>query len=232
MGEPVEQRGRHLRVAEDARPLAEGEIGRNDDRSLLVETADEVEEELTAGLSEGQIAELVEDDEIEAGEVIGDAALASGARLSLEPIDEIDDIVEAGTGRVADAAAGDGDREVGLAGPGAADEDGIALLSQEGAGRQVPNQGLVDGGAVELELGQLFRQRRLGDAELIADRAGVLFGDLRLEQLADDLRHRMLALQPVADHLVEGGAHPGQLQLAHHLDDLVTLHQMALRKPS
>ena len=88
------------------------------------------EEELTAGLSEGQIAELVEDDEIEAGEVIGDAALASGARLSLEPIDEIDDVVEAGTGRVSDAAAGDGDREVGLAGPGAADEDGIALLSQ------------------------------------------------------------------------------------------------------
>jgi hypothetical protein len=122
MGEPVEQRGRHLRVAEDARPLSEGEIGRNDDRGLLVETADEVEEELTAGLSEGQIAELVEDDEIEAGEVIGDAALASGARLSLEPIDEIDDVVEAGTGRVADAAAGDGDREVGLAGPGAADE--------------------------------------------------------------------------------------------------------------
>ena len=75
MGEPVEQRGRHLRVAEDARPLSEGEIGRNDDRGLLVETADEVEEELTAGLSEGQIAELVEDDEIEAGEVIGDAAL-------------------------------------------------------------------------------------------------------------------------------------------------------------
>jgi hypothetical protein len=42
-------------------------------------------------LGERQIAEFVEDDEIEAGEVIGDAALTSGARLGLEPIDEIDE---------------------------------------------------------------------------------------------------------------------------------------------
>ena len=43
-----------------------------------------------AGLGERQIAEFVEDDEVEAGEMVGDAFLAAGARLGLEPIDEID----------------------------------------------------------------------------------------------------------------------------------------------
>jgi hypothetical protein len=41
---------------------------------VLVEPADQVEEQLTASLGEGQIAELVEDDEVEAAEVIGSAA--------------------------------------------------------------------------------------------------------------------------------------------------------------
>jgi transposase-like protein len=32
MGQPIEQRGGHLGVAEDARPFAEGEVGGDDDR--------------------------------------------------------------------------------------------------------------------------------------------------------------------------------------------------------
>ena len=50
--EAVEQRGRHLGIAEDARPLTEGQVGGDDDRGALVEPADEVEQQLTAGLSE------------------------------------------------------------------------------------------------------------------------------------------------------------------------------------
>jgi hypothetical protein len=60
----------------------------------------------------------------------------------------------------------------------------------------------------------------------------VLLGDLGLEQLADDLRYRVLALEAVGNHLVEGEAHPGKLQLAHHVEDLVAFHQTALRKLS
>ena len=37
MGETVEQCGRHLRIAEDARPFTECKIGRDDDRGSLVE---------------------------------------------------------------------------------------------------------------------------------------------------------------------------------------------------
>jgi hypothetical protein len=72
VSQPIEQRGRHLGIAEGARPFTEGEIGGDDDRGTLVEPADEVEQELAAGLSERQIAEFIEDDEVHAGQVIGE----------------------------------------------------------------------------------------------------------------------------------------------------------------
>src|ERR1700745_1746101 len=90
MGEAVEERRGHLRIAEHARPFAEGEIRGEKDRGALVEPADEVEEKLPAGLGERQIAELVEDHEVHPGQMVGDAALTSGARLGLEPVDKID----------------------------------------------------------------------------------------------------------------------------------------------
>ena len=50
MGQAVEERGRHLGIAEHAGPFAEREIGGDDDGGTLVKAADEVEQELTAGL--------------------------------------------------------------------------------------------------------------------------------------------------------------------------------------
>ena len=46
MGEAIEEGGGHLGIAgEDAGPFGEGEVGRDDDRGLFVEAADEVEED-------------------------------------------------------------------------------------------------------------------------------------------------------------------------------------------
>jgi hypothetical protein len=53
MGQAIEQSGRHLGVCKDARPFAESKIGGENDRGALVEPADEVEQELAAGLGEG-----------------------------------------------------------------------------------------------------------------------------------------------------------------------------------
>ena len=50
-------------------------------------------------MSEGQIAELIRDREIKAGEVTGDATLLVGAGLAIEPVDEIDDLAEPLAGR-------------------------------------------------------------------------------------------------------------------------------------
>lgn len=74
--EAVEQRGGHFGVAKDAGPFAEGEVGGDDDRSTFVELADQMEQELAAGLGEWQIAKLVQDQEVEAGDEIGGSALA------------------------------------------------------------------------------------------------------------------------------------------------------------
>jgi hypothetical protein len=44
---------------------------------VLVEPADQVEEQLATSLGEGQVTELVQDDEVEAAEMIGGAAPGS-----------------------------------------------------------------------------------------------------------------------------------------------------------
>jgi hypothetical protein len=169
VGEAVEERRGHLGVAEDGRPFTEGEVGGDDDGGLLVETADEVEEQLTTGLGEGKVAEFIENDEVQAAEVVGNAALSAGPGLGLELVDEVDDIEEPPAGAAADAGAGYADGEMGLACPGAADEDQVALLGEEAAAGEVTDQGLVDRGAVEDELFDVLGQRQLGDGDLVFD---------------------------------------------------------------
>jgi hypothetical protein len=89
VGQAIKQRSGHFGVAKYAWPFAEGQIGGDDDRGALVEPDDEVEQELTAGLSEWQIAEFVKN---------GDTTLPSVTALGLEPVDEIDHVVEPAAG--------------------------------------------------------------------------------------------------------------------------------------
>src|SRR5690606_5408197 len=111
--EPVDQCGRHLGVSEDARPFCESAIGGDDEAGALVKLRDEVEEQLPAGLGEGQIAEFGEYDEVEPGQMIGNAALPPGAGLGLQPVDQIDDVEEASASTVADQRPGNGDGQMG-----------------------------------------------------------------------------------------------------------------------
>jgi hypothetical protein len=77
-----------------------------------------MEQQLPAGLGEGQIAQFVEDDEVEANEIIGQPSLAAGPGLAFQPVDQIDDGVEPAPRAAADAGPGDGDGEMTLAGAG------------------------------------------------------------------------------------------------------------------
>ena len=56
-----------------------------------------------------------------------------------------------------------------LAGPGAADQNGVALLGEEGAAGEIANERLVDRGARELEVVDVLGERQLGDGELVTD---------------------------------------------------------------
>jgi hypothetical protein len=77
-----------------------------------------VEQQLPAGLREGEIAEFVEDHEVEACEIIGKPSLAACTTLGLELIDEIDGGEEATARSSADAASRNGDGQMRLASAG------------------------------------------------------------------------------------------------------------------
>ena len=108
------------------------------------------------------IAEFIKDDEVHAGEVIGEPALPGVAGLVLKAVDEIDHVVESAAGAGSNAASGDRDRQVGFAGARAADQDGITLLGKEFAAGKVAHQGLVDRPAFELEVVEVPRLRGSG----------------------------------------------------------------------
>ena len=48
MGDAIQKRGGHLGITEHGRPLPEGEVGGYDDAGLLIELADQVEQQLAA----------------------------------------------------------------------------------------------------------------------------------------------------------------------------------------
>src|SRR6266566_9714879 len=96
-----------------------------------------MEDQLAAGLRGGQIAELVEHNKIETGQVIGEPALPAGAGFALQPIDEVDDGVKAASRAAADASPRNRYGQMRLAGSGAADQHGVALLEQKATARQV-----------------------------------------------------------------------------------------------
>lgn len=58
----VEQGASQALVAEYFGPVLEGQVGGEDDALAFVRTADDLEEQLGAGLGEGHVAKLVEDE--------------------------------------------------------------------------------------------------------------------------------------------------------------------------
>ena len=103
-------------------------------------------------MSERQIAEFVENDEVHSSELISDPTLPSVTGLDLEPVDEIDHVVEPATGAGADAASGDGNGQMGLAGTGPADQHGVALLGDEATAGEVVHERLIDRRTLELAM--------------------------------------------------------------------------------
>src|SRR5690349_21975672 len=156
--------------------------------------------------------------------MISEPTLPSVASLGLEPVDEIDHVVEPAAGAGADAASGDGDRKVGLAGAGPADQHRIALLGDESAAGKLVDESLVDRRVLELEVVEVLGERQLGNGELVLDRACLLLADLGGEQFADDALGLMLAFDSGGHDLVEGSLHAEELELAHEVEELGSFH--------
>ena len=114
--EPVEHGRSHFGVAKNLRPVCEGEICRDQQRGVFVKLADKMEEQLTAGLAKRQISEFVDDDEIVAQQLLGQAAAFAGGLFLFQLIDQVDKIVEAAPGTRPDDRRGDGNAQMGFAG--------------------------------------------------------------------------------------------------------------------
>ena len=70
MSEAIQQgAGQPLR-AEDLGPLVEGQVGGDQDRPSLVSLAEDLEEELRAGLGKWYEAQLVDDEQLEPGQLL------------------------------------------------------------------------------------------------------------------------------------------------------------------
>ena len=77
----------------------------------------------------GEISQFVQDDEVEAHQVFGQAPGAPGAGFSRHLVDQVHDVKEAARGPVAGDSARDGDGDVDLALASPADQHHVALLA-------------------------------------------------------------------------------------------------------
>src|SRR5262245_63064878 len=101
--------------------------------------------------------------------MIGEPSLPSIAGLGLEPVDEVDHVVEPAAGAGSDAASGNRDGKMRLAGSSPADQHGVALLGDEAAAGEVVDEGLVDRRTLELEVVEVLGERQLGDGGVVSD---------------------------------------------------------------
>ena len=64
MRQAIEHGGGHPGIAKHLRPIGEGQIGRDQQRGVFVQFADQMEQQLAARLAEWQVAQFVDGDEI------------------------------------------------------------------------------------------------------------------------------------------------------------------------
>src|ERR1700756_828108 len=156
--------------------------------------------------------------------MFGEPALPAVTGLDLEAVDEVDHIVEPASSAGSDAASGDGNGQMGLAGASAADQPDVALLGDEATAGEIVDERLVDRRPIELEVGDVLGKRQLCDGELVLDRTSLLLVDLGVEQIADNALRFMLAFDGGRHDLVEGGLHAVKLEFAHEVEQLGSFH--------
>jgi hypothetical protein len=78
----------------NTRPLGEVEVGRDHHAGVLVQPAEQVEQQCPAGLAERQVAELVKDNQIHAQQAGGNAPGLALCLFLLQRVDQVDRGVE------------------------------------------------------------------------------------------------------------------------------------------
>ena len=138
-----------------------------------------------------------------AGHIIGYAALLGRPGFHLQIVDQINDIEETPPQASPDAGACNGDSQMGLARTRATNQHSVALIGNESARGEILDQSLVDWCAIKGEVVNVLGQWEFGDLELITDGAGLFLDNLRLKQIAHNVRRLMLAFDPDGFNLLK-----------------------------
>ena len=113
--EPIDECGGHDLVAQDLAPLLEPFVGREHGGCALVAAVDELEEEHRAGLADGQVADLVDDQERGIGEDFEAASQLAGGLGFFERGDEVGQSAVVDSAPALSRGNGEADREMRLA---------------------------------------------------------------------------------------------------------------------
>ena len=144
MQKPVEQRGDRGGVAEQLSPLVDRPVGGEHRGGPLVAAHDQLEQVLGGGVGQLAHAEVVDDEQVRAGQ-LGEVVLAGlGERRLGEFFEEgvrfaVEDAVA-----LLDCGAPDGLGEVTLARTGLADEQNVFALGDEACGGELEDERAVD----------------------------------------------------------------------------------------
>ncbi len=196
--------------------------GRDDHARVLVQPAEEVEQQRSSGLTEGQVSQLVENDRVHARQACGDAPCVALRLFLLQRIDQVHDGVEAHALAVAgDAGHSKSRGQVALAGAGSADENNVVRSFGERHAGQLHHQLAIHRRDVEVEAGEVPMHRELGRSHLVAHRAHLAVGTLGLQQVFQQPArgvHRGVAA--LLDEIAPGAGHAVQAQVLEFGDEL------------
>ena len=145
MCEPVEECCCHLCIAEDLRPFAEAEVGRDDDARALIELAQKVEQQRTAGRAEWQIAEFIKDNQVDFGQHLSHLPSLPKCLFLLQRIDEFNGRVEAHFASVMlNGLDADSCGDMAFASSRSSDQNNVFRILYEVAAMELADRGLVD----------------------------------------------------------------------------------------
>src|ERR1700719_746001 len=98
-----------------------------------------------------------------------------------------------------------------FAGACAADKNCVPLGVQERAGCQFADLSLIHGRRSAVEAVEIFQLGELGATDPVGDRSGLVMGALGTEQAGNKRKDLLAPSQPLADDLIEAGAHAEEL---------------------
>ena len=205
MEEPIQHRaGDDLVAAKDRAPFFEWFVRRQDDGAVLVETADELEEEISPPRIHGQIAKLIEDQELETADGIEPGAQRVIHGGGDEFVEDLRDRPKHHALVHRARADADGDRQMTFPDPRWPAQDQPFGALKEAELREFPHECRGNGGLeLKLKLLQGLEHREAGARDARIHRAIRFRGEFLVDEMAEKARIALLGLRRLLRFVLE-----------------------------